>query len=184
MQETEDSILNQYKLEFKLFNLEVEFTSEAVEYVAEISENRKTGARALVSVWKNILTEFQFELPGSNFTQLEVTRQLCEHPKDHLLRLLEKSPFVDFIDNFKKEYGIQLILDKEAQNYLDNYAHQNNIPLSNVLKKFLSGASALNYMGINEPFEVTKDMVQDEKYFDKLFSHWYENLKAKNAVKN
>jgi hypothetical protein len=184
MQETEDSILNQYKLEFKLFDLEVDFTAEAVEYVAEISENRKTGARALVSVWENILTDFQFELPGSNFTQLEVTRKLCEHPKDHLLRLLEKSPFVDFIDNFKKEYGIQLILDKDVQNYLDNYAHQNNIPLSNVLKKFLSGASALNYMGINEPFEVTKDMVQDEKYFDKLFSHWYENLKAKNAVKN
>jgi ATP-dependent Clp protease ATP-binding subunit ClpX len=50
MQETEDSILNQYKLEFKLFNIEVDFAAEAVEYVAEISENRKTGARALVSV--------------------------------------------------------------------------------------------------------------------------------------
>jgi ATP-dependent protease Clp ATPase subunit len=37
---------------------------------------------------------------------------------------------------------------------------------------------------INEPFEVTKDMVQDEKYFDKLFSHWYKNQKAKNAVEN
>jgi len=184
MKETEDSILNQYKLEFKLFNLEVDFSTDAVEYVAEISENRKTGARALVSVWENILTDFQFELPGSNFTTLEVTRELCEHPKDHLLRMLEKSPFVDFIDNFKKEYGIQLILDKEVQNYLDNYAHQNNIPLSNVLRKFLSSASALNYMGINEPFEVTKDMVQDEKYFDKLFSHWYESQKTKNAVKN
>jgi ATP-dependent Clp protease ATP-binding subunit ClpX len=64
MQETEDSILNQYKLEFELFNIEVNFTPEAVEYVAEISENRKTGARALVSVWENILTDFQFELPG------------------------------------------------------------------------------------------------------------------------
>ena len=52
MQETEDSILNQYKLEFELFNIEVNFTPEAVEYVAEISENRKTGARALVCVGK------------------------------------------------------------------------------------------------------------------------------------
>ena len=32
--------------------------------------------------------------------------------------------------------------------------------------------------------KITKDMVQDEKYFDKLFSHWYENQKAKNAFKN
>jgi regulator of PEP synthase PpsR (kinase-PPPase family) len=91
---------------------------------------------------------------------------------------------VDFIDNFKKEYGIQLILDKEVQNYLENYARQSCIPLTNLLKKVLSGASALNYMGVKEPFNITKDVVQDAKYFDKLFSRWYENQKEKNAVKN
>ena len=113
-----------------------------------------------------------------------MTRELCEHPKDYLLKMLEKSPFVDFIDNFKKEYGIQLILDQDVQNYLESYAHQNYIPLSYLLKKVLSGASALNYMGVKEPFNITKDVVQDEKYFDKLFSRWYENQKEKNAVKN
>lgn len=184
MQETEDSILNQYRLEFKLFGIEVKFLPDAIEYVAEISENRKTGARALVSKWENILTDFQFELPGSNFTTLEVTRELCEHPKDYLLKMLEKSPFVDFIENFKKEHGIELNLDKDVQDYLENYAHENDIPISFVLKRSLSGASALNYMGFKEPFKITKDMVQDEKYFDKLFSHWYENQKIKNAVKN
>jgi len=107
-----------------------------------------------------------------------------KHPKDYLLRMLEKSPFVDFIDNFKKEYGIELILDKDVQNYLENYAHDHNIPISFVLKKLLSGASALNYMEIKEPFKITEEMAQDEKYFDKLFSHWYENQKEKNAVKN
>jgi endopeptidase Clp ATP-binding regulatory subunit ClpX len=184
MQETEDSILNQYKLEFKLFNIAVDFSPEAVEYVAEISENRKTGARALVSEWEKILTDFQFELPGSNLAALEVSRELCEHPKDYLLKMLEKSPFMDFIDNFKKEYGIQLILDEEVQNYLENSAREHNIPISALLKKSLSGASALNYMGVKEPFNITKDVVQDEKYFDKLFARWYENQKEKNAVKN
>ena len=81
-----------------MFNIDVDFAPEAVEYVAEISENRKTGDRTLVSVWENILTDLQFELPGSNFIKLEVTRGLCEHPKDYLLRMLEKSPFVDFMD--------------------------------------------------------------------------------------
>ena len=114
MQNTEDSILNQYKLEFELFNIDVEFTSEAIEYVAEIAENRKTGARALVSVWENILTDFQFELPGSNFSMLEVNRELCQRPKDVLLKMLERSPFADFVENFRKEYGIDLILDEDA----------------------------------------------------------------------
>jgi hypothetical protein len=39
-------------------------------------------------------------------------------------------------------------------------------------------------MGIKEHFKITQDIVQDEKYFDKLFSQWYENQKVKNAVKN
>lgn len=183
MRDTEDSILNQYKLEFKLFNIDVEFSPEAIEYVAEISENRKTGARALVSVWENILTDFQFELPGSNFTRLEVTRELCERPKDILLKLLERSPFADFVENFRKEYGIKLILDEDVQDYVEQYAHEKNMQISETLKKLLSGASALNYMGIKGPFKITKEIVQDEKYFDKLFARWYEDQKKKDAQK-
>ena len=174
MESTEDSILNQYMLEFKLFNIDVKFTPEAVDYVAEVSENRKTGARALVSVWENILTDFQFELPGLNFTKLVVTRELCQKPKDVLLRMLERSPFVDFVENFKREYGIELILDEDLQNYVEEYAHQKNLQVSETLKKLLFGASALNYMGIKGTYNVTKGMVQDEKYFDRLFANWYE----------
>ncbi len=183
MQQTEDSILNQYKLEFKLFNIDVEFTTEAVEYVAEFSENRKTGARALVSVWENILTDFQFELPGSNFSRLQITRELCERPKEVLLKMLERSPFVDFVESFRKEYGIELSLDADMQNYIEQYASQKNMQISEALKKLLSGASALNYMDIKGPYKITKEMIDDEKYFDKLFAKWYENQKKKDAQK-
>jgi len=179
MLDTEDSILNQYELEFNLFNISLDFTLEAVEYVAEISENRKTGARALVSVWEKILTDFQFDLPGSNFSTLQVTSNLCERPKDHLLKMLEKSPFVDFVENFKREYGIKLILDEDVQDFLEQYAHQNNIQISETLKRFLSGASALNYMGIKGPCKITKEMIQNEKYFDNVFARWYEDQKRK-----
>jgi hypothetical protein len=179
MQETEDSILNQYELEFKLFGIDLEFTPDAVEYIAEKAENKKTGARALVSVWENILTDFQFELPGTNFSKLDVTRKLCERPKDELLKMLERSPFADFVENFKKEYGVELILDEDIQSYIEQYAHQNNVQISETLKKLFFGASALNYMGIREPYKVTREMVQDEKYFDKLFARWYKDQKKK-----
>ena len=177
MRDTEDSILNQYKMEFMLFNIQLDFTSDAVEYIAEISENRKTGARALVSAWENILTDFQFELPGSNFSRLEVTRELCERSKDYLLKMLERSPFADFVENFKKEYGIELILDEEVHTYLEEHAQQHNIQLSETLKKFLMGASALNYMGVSGPYKITREMISDEKYFDRLFARWYEDQK-------
>ena len=93
--------------------------------------------------------------------------------------MLERSPFVDYVENFKKEYGIELILDESVQDYFENYAHQHNLQIYETLKKFLSGASALNYMGVRGTYHITKEMIEDEKYFDKLFAKWYENQKKK-----
>lgn len=45
--------------------------------------------------------------------------------------------------------------------------------------KLFFGASALNYMGVKEPFKITREMVADEKYFDKLFAGWYEEQARK-----
>jgi ATP-dependent Clp protease ATP-binding subunit ClpX len=182
MTESEDSILNQYKLEFELFNILIEFADPAVEYVAEISENRRTGARALVSVWENILTDFQFELPGSSLSMLQVTLDLCKKPRDKLLKMIEKSPFVDFVENFKREYGIELILDEPTQQYIEQYARDRHMQISEALKKLSFNASALNYMGIKSPFVISKDMVANETYFDRLFSEWYEDQKKKVSI--
>jgi ATP-dependent Clp protease ATP-binding subunit ClpX len=176
MQETADSILDQYELEFQLFDIEVEITDDAVEYVAEVAENKKTGARALVSVWENILTDFQYELPGSNFRKLIVSRELCERPRDLLLKMLEKSPFVDYIEHFKREYGIELVLPEEVQEYIETVAKNENLEVSATIKKLLSGASALNFMNYKEPFMVTKAMLEDPKYFDRMFTTWHEKL--------
>lgn len=181
MVDTEDSILSQYRLEFKLFGVEVEFTLDSVDYAAGIAESRKTGARALISVWENILTDFQYELPGSNFTKLNVTRELCAQPNDCLLKMLRKSPFVDFTETFRKEYGIELVLDEQVQNYIEQESMRTGKQISDILKKLFLGASALNYMGINEPFHITREMIEDEKYFDRLFAQWYEERK-KNPV--
>jgi endopeptidase Clp ATP-binding regulatory subunit ClpX len=184
MRDTEDSILHQYALEFKLFGITIEFAPDAVEYVAGVAENRKTGARALVSVWENILTDFQFELPGSSFTCLTVNRALCKDPNDALLKMLERSPFADFVENFEREYGIKLILDEEVQGFIEAHARLNRIQVSEILKKLFFRASALNYMGTKKAFQITNEMIEDEKYFDKLFASWYEGQKKNQKTRS
>lgn len=174
MNDTEDSILNQYELEFQLFGIKLSFGNNAIEYVAELAENIRTGARALVSVWENILTDFQFELPGMHFKELKVDRKLCEMPKDVLLSMMEKSPFLDFIETFKREYGIELIFDEEAMEYMKAYAEEHHLQLSETLKKLLFGATALSYMHVKGAFQITVAMLQEEKYFDKIFTEWYQ----------
>ncbi len=183
MTDTEDSILSQYVMEFELFGIAVRICDDAISYVAEVSENSKTGARALVSVWESILTDFQFELPGSNFKSLEVSRELCERPKDLLLKMLEKSPFVDYIENFKREFGVELVLDNEIQQHIEELAQEQGMEVSATIKTLLRSASALNYMDLTEPFKITRAMLEDPKYFDRLFIKWHET-QMHNAESN
>lgn len=177
MTQTEDSILEQYRLEFELFGINLHITDDAVDYVAEVSENKRTGARALVSVWESMLTDFQFELPGSNFTELTVDRALCERPRDALLRIMERSPFVDFLENFRREYGLEVIMAPEAEEYVEKYAGAENIQISEALNRLLKNISALNYMNVQSPFTITGEMLEAPDYFDRLFTEWHQQQK-------
>jgi endopeptidase Clp ATP-binding regulatory subunit ClpX len=174
MKDTKDSIIHQYILEFKSFGIDLVIEESAIQYMAQLAENQKTGARALVSVWENILTDFQFELPGSNFKELRITKELCKTPKDALLKMLKRSPFVDFIESFNKEYGIELTLSKEAESYISSYSEKNNIQVSDALKILLKQASTLNYMNIKGKFKITKEMLEDQNYFNNFFTKWYK----------
>ncbi len=181
MRETEDSILQQYRLEFSLFDIRLDFSDEAVEYVAEQAENKKTGARALVSVWENILTDFQFELPGSEIRSLLVTRALCERPMDALLSLMERSPFEDAVRRFEQAYGIRLAFDEDIQKHIRRQAAERGQEVAALLKELLDRASALNYMDVASPLTVTREMVDDPTYYDRLFADWYSKQKGPHA---
>lgn len=174
MRDTEDSIIRQYELEFKAFDIDLSIEEAAIEYVAEMAENKKTGARALVSVWENIFTGFQFELPGSNFTELVITEKLCKTPQDALLQMLKRSPFVDFTQAFKREYGIKLTIAADAEKYVEKYAKDNRIQVSDALKLLLKGASSLNYMDVSGEYKITRRILENPNYFDELFTRWHQ----------
>jgi ATP-dependent Clp protease ATP-binding subunit ClpX len=179
MRDTEDSIINQYELEFKAFNIELAIDDNAIEYVAEQAENKKTGARALVSVWENILTDFQYELPGSNFKELIISNELCHSPQDELFKMLKRSPFLDYIQRFNIEYGIQLEFDEKVESFVESFAKENDKQVSEALEELMKGASTLNYMGHQDTFKVTRRMLEDPKYFDNLFTRWHKQIHKK-----
>ncbi|MDH5638875.1 MAG: AAA family ATPase [Nitrospinota bacterium] len=174
MTETADSVLEQYIFEFSLFGIDLNFTPDAIDWVAGQAENKKTGARALISVWENLLTDFQFELPGSNFKALEISRQVCLAPRDHILSMLEQSPLVDFIEKFKRDHGIELVIAEPVENKIKEYAKTHSIPISTALIRLLSRASALNYMNLKGEFVITEDMLDNPKYFDDLYVEWHQ----------
>ena len=68
------------------------------------------------------------------------------------------------------------MLAEDIQNYIEAVAKDRNTEVSATIKGFLDGASALNYMNQKGPFEVTRAMLDDPKYFDNLFTDWHERL--------
>ena len=66
LKEPKNAILKQYQALFSLDEVELEFTDEAVEEVAEKSFERKTGARGLRSILEAVMNEVMYEIPSDD----------------------------------------------------------------------------------------------------------------------
>ena len=62
--EPKNSLLKQYKKLFELEDVKLEFTSGAIDYIAEKALEFKLGARGLRSICEAIMTDAMFELPS------------------------------------------------------------------------------------------------------------------------
>lgn len=87
MTEPKDSIVKQYKALFKMDNIDLEFEKEALERIAELTIERKTGARGLRSIIESVLQPLMFESPSdSSITKITVTKETVENGKAEIMR--------------------------------------------------------------------------------------------------
>lgn len=172
MTETDDSVIEQYRLEFALFGIDLSFDRSAIEWIAAKAENQQTGARALVSVFETLLTDFQYELPGSNFTELKITAETCSAPRDALLTMLERSPFVEFAGKIKRDHGIDIEFDKKTEEIFLEMARASGAQVATLIESKLAGIDALKFMDWKGVFRVTPQVARDPEYFARLFVEW------------
>ncbi|MBQ8646636.1 MAG: ATP-dependent Clp protease ATP-binding subunit ClpX, partial [Oscillospiraceae bacterium] len=66
------SLIKQYQALFKMDNVQLEFTDEALRAIARKTIERKSGARGLRSVVETLLTPVMYEIP-SDPTIIRVT---------------------------------------------------------------------------------------------------------------
>jgi len=66
MLEPKNSIIKQYETLFSLDGVELKFEKKALEKIAELTIERKTGARGLRSIIEGILQPLMFETPSDN----------------------------------------------------------------------------------------------------------------------
>ena len=73
-----NALVKQYIHLFEMDEIELQFTSGALDYIVEKALQYKLGARGLRSLCEAILNDAMFELPQSDVKSLKVTKQYAE----------------------------------------------------------------------------------------------------------
>lgn len=130
---SEGSILKQYKRDFLAYGIDVFFTDDGMQAIAESAAEEKTGARGLMSVCEKLFREFKYTLPDTKVKEFIVTKELVEAPETALQQLLDNprrcAPRVrewklkQFSDRIEDHHGVRInftsraagVLSKEAE---------------------------------------------------------------------
>lgn len=74
--EPKDSIANQYATLLAMDDIELSIEKSAVRFIADLAIKLKTGARALRSIFEDVMNDYMFDLPGSGVTELTITESI------------------------------------------------------------------------------------------------------------
>lgn len=143
---SEGSILKQHKENFVGYGMEVAFTNDALEKVAEIALREKTGARGLMTVLESALRGFKFHLPGTDIKKFLVSPEVIDNPQAALEELLA-SPSQDevarefayfevrqFEKDFESQHDVRLAFDDESVVMAAAVSQEIGLPISQYLE--------------------------------------------------
>ncbi|MCR5107341.1 MAG: ATP-dependent Clp protease ATP-binding subunit ClpX [Lachnospiraceae bacterium] len=75
--EPKNAITKQYKRLFELDGVKLSFEDDAIEEIAKLAFEKKTGARGLRSIMENIMMDLMFEIPSDDTIESVVVTKAC-----------------------------------------------------------------------------------------------------------
>ena len=92
--EPKNAITKQFKASFAMDDMDIEFTHDAIEAIADEAIRQKTGARGLRSIVEKCLTNTMYEVPSiKGHKVLNITKEIIEsNGKYDLMKFLKVEP--------------------------------------------------------------------------------------------
>ena len=79
LKEPKNAIIKQYQKLLEFDNVDLKFTDEAIDAIAELSVKRKTGARGLRSIMEDCMMDIMYEVPSEeNVEKCIITKEAVE----------------------------------------------------------------------------------------------------------
>ncbi len=180
---SENSILEQYRNDFRGYNIEFDITEGAIVEVATEAYKEKTGARGLMTTLEQVFRDYKFELPSTSISSFEVTSKTITDPSKELKRLLKENCHAQqgilrrevdaYAHRFSKEHGLVLEFDEGAIQALVEMSLETDKTIRAIcedrFKDFQFGLKLLASKKGRKVFTVTQETVNDP---DKELSRW------------
>lgn len=180
---SEGSLLNQYREDFRGYEVEFTITAEAITDIAERAHQEKTGARGLMTVLESLFRNYKFELPSTGIKSFEVTTDTIAEPDKHLNELIIankhlldkvwKTDIDRYVEFFKKSYDIELEFDDKAAEIIIQEALENDKTIRTIcqdkFKDFQHGLGIIRRNTQKSKFIIDAKTAQEP---DKELSQW------------
>ncbi len=89
--EPKNALVKQYEKLFKLDNVELEFTKDALGSIADKAMDRKTGARGLRSITESIMLDVMYEMPSrQDISKCVITKEVVDDGEEPTLVISDK----------------------------------------------------------------------------------------------
>ncbi len=90
--EPKNAIVKQYVKLFKMDNIDLTFTDEALDYIVDKAIEFKLGARGLRSICEAIMLDAMFDMPSKNADELTITTDYAKHKLEKIdIKVLKAS---------------------------------------------------------------------------------------------
>ncbi|MCF6313346.1 MAG: AAA family ATPase [Verrucomicrobiales bacterium] len=196
MKSSEGSLIRQYEREFEAYGIKASFEEDALQLIAERAAKEKTGARGLMTVCERILRDFKFELPGSSLTEININRDLIDHPEQALSRFkaMDKgfsgSKIVSELNSFRRQFreahGLDLAFEQDAMQALEELSEQRNMSVmklcSDLFRDFQYGMKLVQNNTGQQVFKLSREAIEDpDGYLSTLVVDSYPERKQGKA---
>jgi ATP-dependent protease Clp ATPase subunit len=88
---SEGSILKQYIEDFRGYGIKFSADDDALDAIAKVAAEEKTGARGLLTILEKLLRDFKFELPSTNVKSVKITKNVVADPSKSLHEIVERA---------------------------------------------------------------------------------------------
>lgn len=172
---SEGSLLEQYRQDFKGYNIDFAITPEAIDDIAHKAYAEKTGARGLMTVLERIFRDFKFELPSTGIRNFEVTTNTLNEPAQTLLRLLKENQHLQqavhmqeieaYSSRFEEKHDLRIIFNELACNALIDEAVEKDLSIRTLceqkFKDFEHGLKIISRNTGESTFTLGEEMIKD-----------------------